>query len=376
MNILVMANFKAECSGNFINSLLALGEKAHSLGWQMTYMFPLRDDGTQCPWTDYMRDRGFEVITYSETMTQKETEDFLVSVVEKYGIDLIHSHFSCLATILLWNKTLHDNVRILFHDHMDFVPDQPVFGQIRKQLKTAKRYREYGIGVISVMKKKHRGYFCVPNRWYIPNGITYQRNVKRSLTREEKRAQLGIGPEDRLCLFLGWDIYRKGVDIAIKAALKAREQGAPLIMGIVGFGADPKEEYLSRIRAVLGFDPMAEGIRFLESEEDMYALHRAADVYLSASRTEVFSYGILEAISENVPVVASDISGTRWCLKYSKSIKFPSGNIEKCADALIKAGSLRDLPSNRDLLTDRYSIDVWTQRVTEVYKEMAAEKRD
>jgi glycosyltransferase involved in cell wall biosynthesis len=102
----------------------------------------------------------------------------------------------------------------------------------------------------------------------------------------------------------------------------------------------------------------------------MFALLSAADIFLSASRTEAFSYAILEAISQNVPVVASDISGTRWCLKYSKSFKYPAEDYEACADAIIKASKIRGLPSNGDKIVDKYNIDIWCDRVLNVYNKM------
>lgn len=373
MNILTIANFKAGASGNFINSLIALGEAVRALSWEMVFMFPLRDDGTECSWTDYIRSYGFTVITYSEQLPADELAQTVFSLVDQYEIDLIHTHFSAMNNFLLWNKEIHKRVKILYHDHMDYIAEKPFFPQFKKQVKLARRYREYGIGVISVMKKKDRGYFLVPNKWYIPNGITYCRNVPRSLSREEERARLQLKECEKLCVFLGWDIYRKGLDIAIKATQEVRRRGYDLTLGVLGFGADPDATVLDRIGAVIGFDPQVEGVRFLETEEDMYAIHRASDVFLSASRTEAFSYAILEAISQNVPVVVSDISGTRWSLRYSKSVKFRSCNVKQCADALIKAMTMRDTPSNRDTITESYHIKIWTKRIINAYRDMCGE---
>ena len=373
MNILVMANFKAEASGNFINSLIALGKAVQELSWEMIYLFPLKDDGSECGWMDYIRAHGFKVLSLNENTPANEQKQYVLQIIDENSIDLIHTHFSCMNPLLLWDREIHQKVKILYHDHMDYLPDKPIPEQIKKQIKTAKRYREYGLGVISVMKKKHRGYFLAPKRWYIPNGITYQRNVERSKSREEMRALLQIKDDERLCLFLGWDIYRKGLDIAIRAVQEARARGHNIILGVVGFGSEPCEEYCERIKSVIGFDPFVEGVRFLDSEEDMFALHRASDVFLSASRTEAFAYAILEAISQNVPVAVSDISGTKWSLRYSKSVKFHSGNIHQCADAIIKAAAMRDEPSNHEEITQKYNIDIWTQRVINVYRSMVKE---
>jgi len=370
MNVLVMANFRADCSGNFINSLLALADKAKKEHHGTVFMFPLRDDGSECNWVEYIKSYGYEVILYPYAYSPEELTQELFSIIDKYKIDLIHSHFSCLENVLLWNRQLHSKVKILFHDHMDYIAETPVWPQLKKQIKLAKRYKSYGIGVISVMKKKGRGYFLTPKRWYVPNGITYKRNVERSMTREECREIIGIKDGQKLCLFLGWDIYRKGLDVAIKAVLKIREKNPDVFLGVLGFGSAPNEELIEKIKKVVGFDPRQEGILFLDAWEDMYAMHRATDVYVSASRTEAFAYGILEAISQNVPVVVSNITGTKWALKYSKSVKFPSENVDKCAEAILQVINRRDEPSNKDVLTEKYNIDIWCDRVLSVYKKM------
>ena len=372
LNVLITAYFKAACSGNFINSLLALADKGTARGHGFTFLFPLKDDGGECGWADYMRGFGYEVLMYNEYQPTEETEKMLFELIDDKKIDLIHTHFSCLNNILLWNKEIHKKVKIIFHDHMDYVARKPVWPQIKKQLKVSKRYREYGLGVISVMKRKHRFYFLTPKRWYIPNGITFRRNVDVSLSRESERESLGLAEDEKLVLFMGWDAYGKGLDIAIKSVTQLRSAGKKIVLGVVGLGDRPAPEQLERIRNDIGFDPCREGVRFLGNREDMFALHRAADVFLSASRKDAFSYSILEAISQNVPVVSSNISGTRWCLKYSKSFTYPVNDHEKCAHLISKAVELRDEPSNSKEITDKYNIDVWCDRVLRVYEQMFA----
>ena len=134
--ILVMANFKAACSGNFINSLLSLAEFGKSF-YKFIFMFPLCDDGSECGWTDYIRKHGYEVILYNEHLPKEQIKDLLFRVIRENRIDLIHNHFSCLDDICLWDKELHSMVKILYHDHMDYVAETPVKPQLKKQIKQA-----------------------------------------------------------------------------------------------------------------------------------------------------------------------------------------------------------------------------------------------
>ena len=99
----------------------------------------------------------------------------------------------------------------------------------------------------------------------------------------------------------------------------------------------------------------------------MFSYHRAIDVYLSASRSEAFSYGILETISQNTPVVLSDIIDTRWCIKYSKAFSYPVENYQKCADAIEKAIKAGRKESNYKDIIEEFSIGNWCERVIDVY---------
>ena len=331
-------------------------------------MFPYNSDGSEPRWKEYIESYGYDFLLYDRTEKSEVLTHMLLRLIDERKINIIHSHFSSCYASLLWSKEIHNKVKILFHDHMDYVPHEPFKPQILKQIKAGKRYREYGIGVISVMKRKSRFYFMAKDRWYIPNGISFKRNVKYSLTREEYRKKLGLKDEDKFVLFLGWDILRKGVDIAIKSVIDCRKTQPNIRLGMTGFTSNPSKKDIERIKEVLGFDPRQEGIMFLDSEEDMYALHRAADVYLSASRTEAFSYGILEAISQNVPVVMSNISGTRWAKSYTKCKVFRNNDVYDCARAIVETLDLRFLPSNKDKFMIKYNIDDWCGKVIAVYE--------
>ena len=102
----------------------------------------------------------------------------------------------------------------------------------------------------------------------------------------------------------------------------------------------------------------------------MFACHRAADVYLSSSRKEAFSYGLLEAISQNTPIVVSDIEGTRWAMEYDKAAMYPVEDPAACANAIGRAVEMGRRESNGEDLVERYGIKKWCRAVMGVYREM------
>lgn len=371
MNILVTADYRAPSSGNFIASLLELAERMRDAGHSTCFLFP--DNGTGgYSWSKWLESSGFSVWLMDMGISEDEKVAFLEKIVSENSIDLIHTHFGfCHRILLTRRKDLH-NVKVLIHDHMDFSPEGNLQKQKLRTLMWSALYQVNGMGVVSVMEKKYKAYRLVSKKrnWYIPNGLSLRRNVPRELTREERRQQLGISEDQRLCLLLGWAMYGKGLDIAVKAVADLRQRDPSVHLGLVGFGDKPSENALQWIRERTGIEPLCDWVHFFSSTEDMFSYHRAADVYLSASRWEAFSYGVLETISQNVPVVLSDVEGTAWAQKYDKCLCYPVEDAQCCSRMIEAALLRREDPSNKAVLMERYGIDGWCRRMLEIYQVM------
>lgn len=369
MNVLITADYRAPSSGNFIASLLELAERMRDAGHSTCFLFPDNGKGGYS-WSKWLESSGFSVWLMDMSISEDEKVAFLEKIVSENKINLIHTHFGlCHRILLTRRKDLH-NVKVLIHDHMDFSPEGNLQKQKLRTLMWSALYQVMGVGVVSVMERKHRTYFLTSKkrRWYVPNGLSLRRNVPRELTREERRQQLGVAENQKLCLFLGWDMYRKGVDIAVKAVADLRQRDPGVHLGLVGFSDNPSEKSLQWIRERTGIDPVCDWIHFFPSTEDMFSYHRAADVYLSASRKEAFSYGILESISQNTPVVVSDIEGTAWAQEYDKCLCYPVEDAHACAEAIEASLPRREEPSNKDVLLEHYGIDGWCRCIMDIYQ--------
>ena len=371
MNILIAADYRAPGSGNFVASLLELAERMRATGHGIYFLFPDNGKGGYA-WSMWLEKNRFSVWLMNMDISDSEKVTFLRRVVSEHKIDLVHTHFGFCHRILLKYRKELPNIKILIHDHMDFSPEGSMQKQKVRTVAWSAIYQILGIGVISVMERKYKSYLLtsLKRRWFVPNGLSLRRNVDRELNREERRQQLGIDQGQKLCLFLGWDMYRKGVDIAVKAVARLRQQDAAVLLGLVGFGENPSEKSLQWIRERTGVEHECDWIRFFPSTEDMFSYHRAADVYLSASRKEAFSYGILEAISQNTPVVVSDIEGTQWAMQYSKAVSYPVEDADDCAAAIARVLEMRCMDSNYQEVMARYSIDEWCARIIDIYKNM------
>lgn len=366
-----MADYRTPCSGNFIASLLELAEKMRGLGNHVYFLFPEPRNGGRYTWTAWLEQNGFSVTLLNDQTSDEQVLTVLQDLVRKYHIQIVHTHFHMYHHILLKNASKL-GVHILVHDHMDFSPERNILKQKLHTMLSSVVYRIKGIHVVSVMYLKSRAYLLCGKKYshYVPNGLSLRRNVPVEKTGDVRRIELNIPECEKLCLFLGWDKYRKGLDIAVKAVATYRQKDATLHLGIIGAGFPPEQDTLDWIQNTTGIDPICPWLHFFPSFEDMFACHRAADVYLSASRKEAFSYGILEAISQNTPIVVSDIEGTAWAHAYSNCHVYPAEDVSACAAALDCALNTGRISSNQAEITKMYSINHWCDRMIAIYHTM------
>ncbi|MDM8247281.1 glycosyltransferase family 4 protein [Lacrimispora saccharolytica] len=365
MNVMIAADYAAPKSGNFVASMIALGKKLKINGDYVLFVFP-----TEKEWISWFRKEGLTVRIVNRACDREREQhqlEALIELVSEYQIDLIHSHFGMFHHELVYNRCTFKNVKIILHDHMDFSLKPHIAIQYIRTAIYSFIYSLKDINVISVMEEKNKAYIFLKNKCFLPNGLSLERHIEYSMTREECRNKLGLGRQDKCVFMLGWDLKRKGLDIALKAVQKCRENDSNICFGIIGVGTVPTNNVKKFIERETGIDSAEPWIHFFDSYEDMFAVHRAVDVYLSASRKEAFSYGLLESISQNTPVVVSDISGTRWAEMYNNCFFYPVEDMDACADAILKALSSGRKDTNSSEIVARYGIDQWCDKVIEIY---------
>ena len=125
-----------------------------------------------------------------------------------------------------------------------------------------------------------------------------------SRVRAPWRAELGVGADGKLILFVAHNFKLKGLDdllVAWRLIMKRDElpRGSRLV--VVGNG--PRGRYERRARR-LG---LSDSLRFLPGQDAMAALYAAADVVVHPTWYDPCSRVVLEALSCGVPVVT-----TRW----------------------------------------------------------------
>jgi len=201
---------------------------------------------------------------------------------------------------------------------------------------------------------------------YIPNGVDFSRATASLETSQQLRSRLNVADNQILILLFGWSPYIKGVDIAAHAIARLQEKG--FLLCIV-CGREMTEEKMKAW--LLEHDCRLNALRLLPPSADVFSYHHAADIMLSASRTETFSYTLAEALYAKTPCVISDIPGTSWAASYDTVCSFSSGDDTACAETLIKAAagfSPEAFTRAQQRIINDCAIEQWVSRVISVYQ--------
>ena len=108
---------------------------------------------------------------------------------------------------------------------------------------------------------------------------------------------------------------------------------------------------------------------YWEPIEDVFAYHEAADVLLSASRSEGFSYAILEMLSIGKKCVISDIPGVAWAKEFPAVYPFKNKEADACADMIMRSQEAAkwDPEVVREQVRNQYSIQSWVRAILKGY---------
>lgn len=373
MNILVAADYAPQFSGNLVGSVLDLGiyMREKNMG-DVVFCFPKTAvTESKGAFPDWIKSYGFTVVLCDNTQFESEQCAFLQNIIKKYRIEIIHCHFGMFLSCIIKNRKCF-NLPVIFHDHMDFPANEKKW---KAKLTIARRsleLRKNKIYVITVSKEKYNAYVFAKKR-YIENAFSFKRNIKESMERQQCRKMLGFNNQDIICMMYGWNYYTKGLDIAVEAVNICHKLNPNIKLAVLGLGKGYKKcEQTDFIRQSTSIDPESDWIIYLPSTEDMFAYHRAVDIFLSTSRADSFSYTLLEAISQDTPIVVSDIKGTKWALEYSKSQCFAKENFDGCAQAiqLLVENLDQEMQSNYQNIVNKYNINRWCEESVEVYSKL------
>lgn len=230
-----------------------------------------------------------------------------------------------------------------------------VSGQVRNDL--VSQYGENALGVA-----------------VIPNGVDLARfnPQNRARFRRQVRRELGLGAEDILLLFVGYDWERKGLP-QLLAALALLE-GEKAHLAVVGRG---DVAHYATMAEPLG---VASRVIFTGPSSQVERYYAAADIFALPTLYEPFGLVIVEAMASGLPVVTSRQAGAADCITPGKSgllLDDPADPREVAAKLtqLIGQSRLRQrMGRAARKAVEGLSWDEVARRVLDIYYQVVAER--
>jgi len=187
--------------------------------------------------------------------------------------------------------------------------------------------------------------------------------------RVEARAQLGIGPGEKVIGTVGHLNRQKGHALLIEAMAGVLEYEPAARLVIAGRG--PLRAQLEALAAAHG---VADTVRFAGLVGDVLRLLKALDVFVFPSLWEGFGIALIEAMATGLPVVASATGGIKEIVEDGVSgLLVPVGDGRRLTEALIRVlyetTFARQLGSGgRVRVCERFSLERTTARMASIYR--------
>jgi glycosyltransferase involved in cell wall biosynthesis len=349
--------------GNFMSSQLRLaGTVREALGLETHVV--LAEGALGQPWCSELASAGVSWSVLPERGRKRRVEH-LVRVAREHGAAIVHSHFT-RADVDSLAAARRTGARCIWQMHTGFEGYS-----LRQRLKDLVKVGRLGRRVDCVIVvsdwlaalAQRRG-FPADKVIVLPNAIVLDR-FEILPEKEHARAVLGLDRDAQVALVLAWWPEVKGVDVVIAALAQLAHRQEPVTGLLVG------EQRLERF--LDGVVPNgAPWLRVTPFVDDPAPLYAAADVFVSASRHEGYSYAVGEALACGLPVVLSDIEGTRLFTRAPGAVTFPVGDASALADQLERV--LRDpdrerlRAANRAWALDHLAIGPWCSRMVALYR--------
>lgn len=302
-NMLIITDYSAPYEGNFIESIKSLNKKYDELGNKIIYIFPERTK--KLKWINkIISENNFKIYFFKDDSITSIIKTLKYTIKEN-NINIIYTHFCRHKTQLAVKiiRNLNKKIRLIshFHNHCK------VNGNFFKRLFMKFAYKLYegdlNIGCSESVKKSMP--YKENKTTYVNNGISFSRLDNTEITKLNE-----YDKNKFIILMFGFDYYRKGVDITIKAL---KELNNPNIMLAISIATN-KERIKNIIKKE--FAEIPDFITFLEPTNNIASYYKASDLFLSAAREEGFCYSIVEAaycktkiLSSNIPGVPKEIPG-------------------------------------------------------------------
>lgn len=198
------------------------------------------------------------------------------------------------------------------------------------------------------------------------------------------REKYSLRQTDRILIFTGSIIERKGVDLLIQVFLQIAHDHPDLYLWLVGpvskdENASLDEEFVLKMKSQVSRAGMNERVRFhgmISDRGDLAEAYQAADIFVFPSRKEGLPNVVLEAMSSGLLVIVSDLPGLKGVVAPGEN-----GVVVPIGDAGALAAAISDILSNnsvlprlgrnaRSYIESVHGFDAWQNEMTSCYHKL------
>lgn len=368
-----IADFTTPHAGGFISSLKVLAAEAKAKGYQVVMVFPAAAEKTA--WALQLQQSGFVLRFLPSNLTLFALIRRIKSVVCEEKADLLHTHFSNYnfpaAIVSLLSLFTNRKIYVVWHFHSDWRTRLTLL----RRMKDFILYRllgrvTFGIAVSESIRAEIGGRGMPLHRIkYVPNGFDAERLGDCDKDRDTLRGELGIPQQTRVFLAFGWEPITKGVDLLLAAFAQIGNGEKCYKVGLLLIGKEPMLQYVNEWTR--GGKPS--WLYLADPRERVAELYAVSDVFISASRSEGFSYSVVEAMASRLPVISSDIPGVAWAKGVQGVISFSPCDVPDLVRGITEVISWSDaqwnsnVNANRSFVIEKYSLQTWARNILEVY---------
>lgn len=365
--VLHCAAFAAPYAGNFIRSLCALEEWLLPLGIKMAYVF-LSNAKLQ-PWWEDFASKHLAYCTESNSDGGKSKE--LASIINELNPAIIHTHFEGYdVSVAMAVRRSHSKAHIVWHMHDVLAYHQSPLKRLYQYFCFFRHYCYYGNGVSAIGVSRQILDFTKLFRRFlggkfrleevIENGVDFSRlNLGRNYEKHEPFTFLSFGGRN----------VQKRVDLLLEAASQIADKYDVRVL--ITKGVDTEQVIEDFFKGII-----PDWCKVIPQSDDINSIFDQADCFVSTSVHETFSYAICEASVYGLPIIQSDIEGTKWNSNSPSTYVFKSENVDDLAGAMKKV-MLEDptilstrIKEAQSANVREYSLDAWCGKIVNFYEEI------
>jgi len=301
----------------------------------------------------------------------------LVNIVKKKQIDVLHAHLpdsSLIAIVIGWLT----NTPVVLTVHNNFsLPSKrkaPLRDAVRTFVtNTIFKRADYIIAVGNDIRDSL--FKVLGNKVAIKtvyNGVDYLRYANpEKLDSLQFRQSLSVSDDARLVSMIGRLEKQKGHVYLIDAVAQLKEKYPDVVFLLVGDG-ELKEQLVEQAQRL----KIADNILFLGNRDDVPAVLGVSDLFVLPSIYEGIPLVILEAMAAGLPVVATNIAGTRELIKPGvDGVLAETENSEDIARAIDSV--LSDVERSRRMsvlaqtkVKERFTLQQMVSGTEDIYREV------